>query len=182
MTRLLVGLFACCYLAAAQQQPINPDAAVIQHFEKRIASYLALHKQVESTMPHLKATGSPEQIDHRQHELARGIHDARRDARQGEIFTPEISREFRRLVKLAMQSGDRDRIVQSLRSAEPVRPRIEINGYYPEKVPRQSTPPSVLLNLPKLPGEVEYRIVGNSLILLDVKANLIVDIMPELIS
>ena len=39
-------------------------------------------------------------------------------------------------------------------------------------------PPSILLNLPKLPEELEYRFVGPHLILHDVNANLIVDFIP----
>ena len=40
-------------------------------------------------------------------------------------------------------------------------------------------PPSLLLNLPKLPKELEYRFVGRELILRDIAANLIVDVIPE---
>ena len=60
--------------------------------------------------------------------------------------------------------------------AEPVRmPTLRVDASYPEHLPLQTTPPSVLANLPKLPPEVEYRIVGNALVLRDVDANLIVD-------
>ena len=43
----------------------------------------------------------------------------------------------------------------------------------------QSTPPTLLANLPKLPAELEYRIVDRELVLLDTKANLIVDLLPN---
>jgi hypothetical protein len=42
-------------------------------------------------------------------------------------------------------------------------------------------PPSLLLNLPKLPEGLEYRFVGRNLILYDSKANLIVDILRNAI-
>jgi hypothetical protein len=35
------------------------------------------------------------------------------------------------------------------------------------------------LSLPKLPPDVEYRVVGHDLVLLDVTAKLIVDLMPN---
>ena len=41
-------------------------------------------------------------------------------------------------------------------------------------------PPSLLLNLPKLPKELEYRFVDHELIVRDVAANLIVDFIPDL--
>jgi hypothetical protein len=39
----------------------------------------------------------------------------------------------------------------------------------------------LLRKLPDLPPELEYRIVGRSLILRDVKANLIVDILRDVV-
>ena len=82
---------------------------------------------------------------------------------------------------MAMQPG-RDDIRQSLRSAEPVQLHLEINDTYPEHAPLQSTPPSLLENLPKLPPEIEYRITGRDLVLLDSKANLVVDIIRGVFS
>jgi hypothetical protein len=41
-------------------------------------------------------------------------------------------------------------------------------------------PPSLLLNLPELPKELEYRFVGRELVLRDSAANLIVDVLPDI--
>jgi hypothetical protein len=49
-------------------------------------------------------------------------------------------------------------------------------------VPLQSTPPSLLENLPPLPPEIEYRITGADLVLLDAKANMVVDIIRGVFS
>jgi hypothetical protein len=46
----------------------------------------------------------------------------------------------------------------------------------------QSTPPTLLANLPRLPGELEYRIVGQTLVLYDVSSDLIADLLPNAIS
>ena len=48
---------------------------------------------------------------------------------------------------------------------------------YPTKIPLETFPPVLLRKLPDLPPELEYRIVNKNLILRDVKANLIVDIL-----
>ena len=45
----------------------------------------------------------------------------------------------------------------------------------------QTTPPTLLLNLPKLSEKLDYRIVGNNLVLRDVEANLIVYFLPQAI-
>jgi hypothetical protein len=52
---------------------------------------------------------------------------------------------------------------------------LRINGLYPDAVPVATVPSQVLKTLPPLPEELEYRFVGNSLILLDRQARLIVD-------
>jgi hypothetical protein len=58
---------------------------------------------------------------------------------------------------------------------------LRVDHSYPKDAALQSTPPSLLQNLPQLPPDVEYRFVGNALILRDVEANLIVDFLPEAI-
>jgi hypothetical protein len=59
--------------------------------------------------------------------------------------------------------------------------KLQVNQAYPENVPLQSTPPTLLLNLPEPPDGLEYRIVGRDLILRDVEANTIVDFIPDAI-
>ncbi|HLY20154.1 MAG TPA: hypothetical protein VKR61_23160, partial [Bryobacteraceae bacterium] len=87
--------------------------------------------------------------------------------------------EFRRLIGLTLQA-EAPRIRRSLHRAEPVQLHdLRVDRSYPEGVPLQSTPPTILLNLPKLPSELEYRVVGRALVLLDVEANLIVDYIPD---
>jgi hypothetical protein len=39
-------------------------------------------------------------------------------------------------------------------------------------------PPNILLRLPELPKDMEYRFVGRHLILRDVRANMIIDEIP----
>jgi hypothetical protein len=79
-----------------------------------------------------------------------------------------------------MQGPEAQRIRKSLEHAEPVQGQLRVNAPYPS-VPLQSTPPSLLLNLPPLPSEVDYRLVGRALVLRDVQANLIVDFVPNAI-
>jgi len=68
----------------------------------------------------------------------------------------------------------------SLDRGEPLaRVPLEINGAYPDHVPLQTMPPSVLSNLPQLPKALEYRIVGRDLVLRDIDANMVVDFLPN---
>jgi hypothetical protein len=170
-------------LLQAQDHPaVNADAAIVQDFEKNVADYAKLRRKLESELPALKPTESQEKIVHHEHELARKIRRAREHAKQGDIFTPAIAAEFRRLIGLAMQGTDGAHIHESLRNAEPVGIRLRVNEAYPSNIPLQSTPPTILLNLPKLPPECDYRLTGKDLVLRDAKTNLIVDIIPNSIT
>jgi hypothetical protein len=177
MKQASVAFLAGALFAQICHPAVNADSVIIEDFQKRVAAYLQLRKSIESNLPKLKNTGSQEKILHHEHELARAVREARKNAKPGDIFTPQIAMEIRRLIAMAVQPGDGNHIAQSLRSAEPVQLHLKINQSYPRDVPLQSTPPSMLENLPKLPPEVEYRVTGRDLVLLDIKANLIVDII-----
>jgi hypothetical protein len=61
---------------------------------------------------------------------------------------------------------------------------FKINEPYPEKQPLSTVPPNVLKALPPLPeGEdLEYRFIGKHVILLDGRASIIVDYIPNAMS
>ena len=177
MIRFAAALILGARIAAAG---INSDAATIQDFAKRVSGYVDLRKSVEGSLQPLKSSPSPEKISQRQHLLADGIRKARKDAGPGDVFTAPVADKFRRLIAMAMQSGG-PRIEASLHHAEPVQLKLHVNESYPDHIPLQSTPPSLLANLPPLPQQIEYRLAGRDLILLDVRANLIVDVIENVI-
>lgn len=160
------------------QEGVNPNALIIQDFQTRVAEYVKLHVAMDAKRPAAKPTDSAEELAHEQHELAEDIQKARRRAKQGDIFTPQIQAEFRRLIAISMQGQSAARINSSLKNSDPPRLRLRINAEYPATVPLQSPPPTLLMNLPKLPQEVEYRVVGKTLVLCDAHANLIIDFVP----
>ena len=148
----------------------------MQDFEKRVAEYVKLHKNAETRLKPLKSTGSQEKIRHHQHELREEILAQRVGAVQGNIFTPQIGTEFRRLIGIAYQVEDQH-IRDSLKRSEPVKLQFRVNKEYPDDKPLQTMPSSLLLNLPQLPPELEYRLVGRDLVLRDIGANLIIDFL-----
>lgn len=160
---------------------VNRDSAIIEDFQRRVAKYVQLRNKVESKLPRLHTTSSPEKIAQHRHQLQDAIRLARSGATQGEIFTTPIQTEFRRLMKLAMQQADGKRVEKSMGSAEPVNIRPSVNYPYPDpgRIPLQSTPPTILLNLPHLPKEMEYRFTSGTLILLDSRANMVIDFISN---
>ena len=182
MLSLGIGLVSMWAISSFAQNAVNPDAAVVQDFQERVGAYLKLRRSAEAGMASLKKpTQSQAAIEHHQRKLRRAIVARRRDAVQGEIFTSAITTEFRRLINLAYQS-DGHHIRQSLRSSEPATRtlHVRVNEKYPT-APLQTMPTSLLLNLPSLPPELEYRLVGRDLILRDIGANLIVDVAAAVI-
>ncbi len=166
---------------AAAQTFTNHPAQVLEDFDNRVNAYVDLHNAADRELTRLKPTDSPATILDHQRMLADKIRQKRTRVGQGNIFTPEISQEFRRLVAVAMRGSNATHIRKSLRHAEPVRLKLKVNDSYPSDVPLQSTPPTLLQNLLHVPPEVEYRIVDHALVLRDMGANLIVDFIPEAI-
>jgi len=154
------------------------DAQIVRDFEARVAKYIDVRKKDAGSAPH--PTNSPEKIAETRQDVASKTKAIRSGARQGNIFTPEIATYMRKRISQALSGPSGARIRASLRHAEPVDGiNLRVNETYPQGVPLQSTPPSLLLRLPTLPDGLEYRIVGRNLILRDIEANLVVDFLPN---
>jgi hypothetical protein len=177
--KLLVTILIA--LAAYADDRVNADAQITADFTKRVGDYQQLEKTLEDKLTKLKSTGSERTIQDHEHALAKAIREARKDAKAGDIFTPPICVEFRRLTGLAMVGNNTARVHKSLQDSEPVQMQLKVGDSYPTGVPEQSTPPTLLLNLPPLPPNLAYRLLGTTLILLDAKANIVVDLMPDAI-
>jgi hypothetical protein len=172
----LIGCFAACSAATTMQaQTVNPEAKLLADFQERVKKYVELHKNMAKQTPPIKETEDPGKIKAAQDALAAKIQAARANARQGEIFTPEIARQFRRLMYPEVKGPDGPETRQALKEDAPGVVPLKVNGRYPDHEPLPTVPPNILLNLPRLPEELEYRIVRTDLILRDVPANLIVD-------
>src|SRR5688572_30091799 len=91
---------------APTTQRVNPDAATLAEFMKRVESYVALHKKLEATLPKLPAQTDPVTIDKHQRALARLIQDTRTAARPGDIFFPAMQQLLRRLLRPIFSGPD----------------------------------------------------------------------------
>jgi hypothetical protein len=165
------------------QQAQNPSPDLkspgFQEFSDCVQKYVQLHKSVESTVPKLKSTNEPELIAAHQKILARKIKAARAHAKRGDIFTPAAKEAFLKAISSEFQGPQAPHAKATIKQGAPLkRIHLHVNEIYPESIPHTSVPPTMLQNLPKLPEEVAYRAVSSDLVLLDVKANLVVDYLP----
>jgi hypothetical protein len=166
--------------ATSPKPKVNPNAATIQEFVKRVNWYVELHTKLEGTLPTLPKQTTPQQIDHHERALAALIQQERKAAKQGDIFFPGMQRLVRQLLRpvFAGQGGVQIRaeILDNEYKGDLV---LAPNGRYPDEIPVSTVPPQVLQNLPKLPEELEYRFVRQNMILFDPHAHLIADWVPQ---
>lgn len=151
----------------------------VSDFQKRCGDYVALHKKIESGRPRVPDDATPEQIDLGQQALSKGIRAARASARVGDVFSPAIQAHVRRVLGAIFAGADGKQLRDSILDENPVGAAVRINGDYPDEIPLSTMPPQILDALPRLPKELEYRFVGERLILFDHHAHLIVDYVAQ---
>ena len=146
-------------------------------FDARMQTYAELRATLQQGLPALRVTDDPRETLEAEHALARRIRAVRPGAHGGEIFTPEISAAF----KHALLLETRPSTCASLLNDNPGEFSYAINGTYPKRRPLSTVPPGILMVLPRLPADVEYRFLGRQLILHDTRANVILDRIPDAI-
>ena len=179
---LIVSVASVCYAqpATTNQTRDTPDFTVqvwgyiVADFSARVWDYSELRSELEKGLPPLTVTDNPAEIRRAVRALAKRIRVARAEAREGDMFTPTISVEFRKALILEMNANTWAAIMDD----NPGEFSNQINDTYPEGKPLSTVPPNILAALPRLPQDIQYRFLGRHLILLDTRANLILDRIP----
>jgi hypothetical protein len=165
---------------ATQRDPNTPDFRVqvwgdiMVDFSRQIWAYFELRRELEKGLPALKVTDDPAETRRAMHALAERIRVARAGAKEGDIFTPAASSEFRKALQLQMSTGTWREIMDDNPGEFP----NQINGDYPDTKPLSTVPANVLAVLPRLPDDIQYRFAGRHLILLDTRAKVVLDRIP----
>jgi hypothetical protein len=175
--------------AAAQSSVVPPpadqllpiqDLFATKIFQDRVADYVTLHRLLEG--PPLRPTTNIDEIHTNMQLLANRLVVARQHARQGDVITADVARMFRRRIATCLSPEDWAAILAKLAEDEegvPMPPvTIRVNMPWPEQIPYGFVPTPLLYALPQLPPELQYRIIGRSLVLWDHHANLVVDFLP----
>ena len=163
--------------------PLTPaEAQALATMNDRLKAYVDLHMKLEQSLPTLPTDATPEQIDKNQRAFERLIREARASAKTADIFTPEARPVITRLLATIFAGPDGQQLKASIMDENPVDPvalKITVNGRYPDTVPLATIPPQVLQTLPKLTEDLEYRFLGDWLILLDTHAHVIADFIDN---
>jgi hypothetical protein len=145
----------------------------IADFSQRVTAYLASTTKLTEGVPPLKRTDDPAEIASREVALGEAIRAGRAGAKPGDIFTPDIARLFRRVIKNDFRQrplGGRKVMLDEIPHFHP-----RVNQTYPSAWPLATFPATLLAAMPALPEGLEYRLLSEALILRDVRANIIVD-------
>ena len=148
-------------------------------FSKRVQAYVTLQKHLAGGLPPLKSTANEKEIAPAERALGDAIRAARTDAQPGDIFTPDVAPIFQQAVRDHYRQQSAHGRKEMLDEAPLFRPAV--NQVYPQRLPKATFPPALFQSLPKLPQDVQYRIVGTYLVLLDLKAHIIIDFIPDVL-
>jgi hypothetical protein len=156
------------------------DIAALRMFDRAVTAYLELHHRLEAGYMSPWIPADPEATAVASSRLADAIRFERRDAARGDIFNPEVADFFRaRFLTAHRASGlPVPDVVDLDESSGRCVPLPEINS-------RVTWATGVRIDgaldrvLPTLPLELEYRVAGRALILVDVSADLVVDVLVD---
>jgi hypothetical protein len=107
-------------------------------------------------------------------------------ARRGDVFSADAARRFRSIISLTLHQHGispvdvladvKEELAEGRASGQ--RPTVGINARFAWGS-GSAMPPEILAALPALPKALEYTFVNRDLLLVDVEADLVVDILPD---
>ena len=154
----------------------------VQAFERATRDYVQTHRRLESQIGAIQLNSTVAELNRIIQELAAAIRAERPGAKQGDFFTPALATELRARINNALRgngfSPDDVRQNERLEAVEAGAFRLRVNDTFPW-VLATAMLPCVIAALPPLSPELQYRIVGDTLVLIDVHASLILDLLPH---
>ena len=161
--------------------PLTMEEQALAQFDHAVDQYVALHRRVERRLPPERLFDDAEEMFAARDELREAILAARPGAHQGDIFTPAVAQAFVVTLEDVIEECGHDPadILADINAERlPGTPKPRVNGKYPWGI-GSAMWPTLLRVLPELPAELEYRFADRDLVLIDVHANIVVDILED---
>jgi hypothetical protein len=178
---LVLAVAIVLALTGATRREVPIEQAALQRFHQAVNDYVALHRRLERGLPPLQISSEWKDIRLAVEARAAVIRDARRDAQLGDIFDTEVSEVFRARIQASLQNNGyniNDVAADLNEEVQPDAERPVVNGRFAWAL-GAAMPPCILSVLPRLPEELQYWLVGYDLVLVDLDADLVVDLLPH---
>ena len=152
--------------------------AVVREFTRGVDRYMNMRWMLEAPLGPNTLCADPEETQRGLMELANAIRSERASAQSGNIFTPAVAEFFRQQLTAALREDGYQLLfyLEDATTGIPIDvPAVEVNETLPWGVGDRLWPSLMA----KLPVELEYRIVGRDLVLVDVPIDLVIDVLEE---
>ena len=175
-----IVLALCGAAVAGATRALDDEGEPLAHFRQAVEAYMNLHKAVERALPPPGRSADAGHIFAATAAMAHAMRAARSKAVEGELFA-EDAIVFRRVLREVWRDADCD-VAASLaaQSDDEERPvhRPLIHDEF-DWAHGSFMPPCILWALPQIPLELQFRLVGRDLVIVDLHSNLIVDVLPD---
>ena len=161
-----------------QQATAPANEKAFAEFQAAIADYMKLRQRLRNEITGPVAGSTAVELNRASDSLAAAIQRARASARVGNIFAVPITVAFKHRVDEVVRQDNLAPLLAIIDDEPPTIKTPAIHLRFPAASQMATMPPSLLAALPELPKELEYRIVGEYLVLRDVDAALILDYIP----
>ena len=178
---VVLAVLGIAFEAAAAQKP---DLPPLQQFEQKVSAYVALRRVVVMQTPPPTISSDVNAIVAAEDTLAEAIRAARPQARVGDVFTTPAADAFRRCIEGVLRRNHRDLtdLLAEINGEAPSLPaRLTVNDRFDWQYGAQM-PGDLIEALPPLPSFLQYRFVNRDLLLIDIEADLIVDVLPDVLA
>jgi hypothetical protein len=158
------------------KKDISPEQEkAIAAFVDRVKEYVKLREKLQDKAPSISKDATPEEIKAHQEAFTALTRQARAGAKRSDIFTPDIARYIRALIRKEFKGKERVELRETILEADTKGVPLRINYPYPETKELTQIPPTLLLELPQLPKQIRYRFIGRHIVLMDRENHLILD-------
>ncbi len=161
--------------------PLTMEEYAVAEFDASVDRYVALHRHIDGALPPEQMFDDAEEMYAARERRRSLILAARPGVGQGNVFTPGVDQAFIDALAFAIAECAHDPadILADINAERlPDTPEPRVNGRYPWGL-ASAMWPTLLRVLPPLPEELEYRFSNRDLVLIDVHANIVVDILEN---
>jgi len=146
-------------------------------FTNRVYDYVETHRRLAAAIEQ-PLCSEAEELTRQADVLGAAIREARPRAKEGDIFTLAASEMFRaRIAAIVRRTNFDVAAFLERHSGEGEELEVHVFGALPWRTHLALMP--IIRQLPELPPELEYEFVGRHLVLMDVGANIVVDVLRD---